>query len=252
MKPRRSLAFIAGSGMDPLAQAMTVERETRFDEIAGVGACRVEGHTGRVLEGTIGGGAWVLVMGRRHVYEGDPAAVAHLIEWLAGRGATDLVMASAAGALHGGLVAGDLMVARDIVDFQNRDHLARRVAGSAMRATSAERLLIDGGLSAAIEHAATRARVACHRGTIVCGVGPAYETHAEVRALQEWGDAATMSSAPELAAASRLGVRAAAVAVITNPCTGIASARPSHAEVLEVGRRMAAGLASVIAQLVVE
>jgi purine-nucleoside phosphorylase len=248
---KRSLAFIAGSGMDPIATAMTVQRVTRFDQIAGVGAPGVEGHTGRVLEGTIGGGECTLVMGRRHVYEGAPAAVAHLVEWLAERGVTDLVMASAAGALHSGLAAGDLVVAHDIVDFQNRERLVR-LAGSTTRGVSAERLLIDGGLAAAIERAATNARVSWQRGVIVCGVGPAYETQAEVRALQEWGDAATMSSAPELAAASRLGVRAAAVAVITNPCTGIASARPSHTEVLEAGRKMAAGLAGVIRQLIIE
>ncbi len=248
----RSLAFIAGSGMDPLARAMTVRRETRFDDIPGVGACGVEGHSGRVLEGTVGGGECTLVMGRRHVYEGDPVAVAKLIEWLAERGVTDLVMASAAGALHRGLAAGDLVVARDIVDFQNRERLARRVAGSAMRPTSTEQLRIDRGLAAAIERAATRARVAFYRGTIVCGVGPAYETRAEVRAFQGWGDVATMSSAPELAAASRLGVRAAAIALVTNPCTGVASARPSHTEVLEAGRRMTAGLADMLRQLVSE
>lgn len=248
----RRFAFIAGSGMDPVASAMTTQREIRFDEIAGVGACGVEGHTGRVLEGTIGGRACTLVMGRRHVYEGDPAAVAHLVEWLVASGVTDLVMASAAGALHRRLGAGDLVVARDVIDLQNREHLVR-VAGSASAGNvNAERLGIHRGLAGEVERAATAARVSWQRGTIVCGVGPAYETKAEVRMLQDWGDVATMSSAPELASASRLGIRAAAVALVTNPCTGVASARPNHQEVLEVGRRMAVGLVSVFEQLIAQ
>jgi 5'-methylthioadenosine phosphorylase len=86
----------------------------------------------------------------------------------------------------------------------------------------------------------------------VCGIGPAYETSAEVRVFQQWGDAATMSAAPELVAASRVGLRAAAIAVVTNPCTGVASAKPNHAEVLEAGRRMATGLAGLVSQLVAE
>jgi inosine/guanosine/xanthosine phosphorylase family protein len=246
-------AFIAGSGMDPVAHAMTIGREIRFDDIAGVGACGVEGHTGRVLEGSIAGCLCTLVMGRRHVYEGDPSAVAHLVEWLAASGVTDLVMASAAGALHRRLDAGDLVVARDVIDLQNRDLLARRDEPSTGASTiHAERLRIDRGLSAAIERAATAARVSWQRGTIVCGVGPAYETKAEVRMLQDWGDVATMSSAPELAAASRLGIRAAAIALVTNPCTGVASSRPNHQEVLEVGRTMAGGLAAVLEQLITE
>lgn len=248
----RRFAFIAGSGMDPVARALTTQREIRFDAIPGVGACGVEGHTGRVLEGTLAGRACTLMMGRRHVYEGDPAAVAHLVEWLAASGVTDLVMASAAGALHRRLDAGDLVVARDVVDFQNREHLVR-VAGSASAGNvNAERLRIHRGLAGEIERAATAARLPWQRGTIVCGVGPAYETSAEVRALQDWGDVATMSSAPELAAASRLGMRAAAIALVTNPCTGIASARPNHHEVLEVGRQVAGGLAALLEQLVSE
>ena len=246
----RRFAFIAGSGMDPVARAMTIGREIRFDDIAGVGACGVEGHTGRVLEGTIAGRACTLVMGRRHVYEGDPAAVAHLVEWLAASGVTDLVMASAAGALHRRLDAGDVVVARDIVDLQNREYLARR--GNTVGASVGESLRIDPELASAVERAATAARVPWQRGTIVCGVGPAYETKAEVRMLQDWGDVATMSSAPELAAASRLGIRAAAIALVTNPCTGVASSRPNHQEVLEVGRRMAVGLVSVFEQLIAQ
>jgi purine nucleoside phosphorylase len=66
------------------------------------------------------------------------------------------------------------------------------------------------------------------------------------------GDAATMSGAPELAAANAAGIRAAAVALITNPCTGIAAAVPNHAEVLRVGRETSSKLAHLIRQLIVE
>ena len=230
---------------------ISVRREVHFDDIEGVGRCGVEGHAGRVLEGTVEGYPCTLVMGRRHVYEGDPSTVARLIEWLANRGVTDLVLTSAAGALHRRLEPGDLVVVRDVIDMQNRDRLARRQPGAAV--TVGERLSIDRGLSAAIERAATAARVPWQRGTMVCGVGPAYETEAEVRVFQQWGgDVATMSAAPELAAASRLGVCAAAVALVTNPCTGVAAARPNHPEVLEAGARAAAGLVAVVSQLVVD
>jgi len=247
----RRYAFIAGSGMDPLAAAMTTRRETRFDRMPGVGACGVEGHTGRVLEGTIDGRECTLVMGRRHVYEGDPAAVASLVEWLAASGVTDLVMASAAGGLHRRLETGDFVIARDVIDLQNRELVARRVSGAVVTA-SEHRLRIDAPLASGVERAATAARVVWQRGTIVCGVGPAYETPAEVRALQDWGDAATMSAAPELVAAHRFGLRAAAIALITNPCTGVASSRPNHHEVLEAGRRLTGGLVELIRQLIAE
>jgi purine nucleoside phosphorylase len=249
----RHFAFIAGSGMEAVARVVKPRRTVRFDEIEGVGACGVVGHAGRVLTGylseAVAGASnrreCTLVMGRRHAYEGDPAAPARLVEWLAHAGVTDLVIASAAGSLNRRLVPGDIVIARDVIDVQNRrDSETRRGAQSSQ-------LRIDRALASAIESAATHVGVAWQRGTILCGIGPAYETTAEVLAFQFWGgDVATMSGAPELAAASRLGIRAAAIALVTNPCTGIAAAKPNHAEVLAAGEKASGRLVAVIRQLV--
>ena len=214
-----------------------VREETPFDAIDGVGACAIQGHSGCVIEGTVGAHDCTLVMGRRHVYENEAVAVDALIAWLAGRGVTDLVTTSAAGALHSRLHAGDVVIARDVIDFQNRKPERRRIG-------------LDRTLTDEVEFAATRAGVLWLRGTILCGTGPAYETPAEVRALQDYGDAATMSGVPELAAATRHGVRMAAIALITNPCTGVSNSRPNHLEVLEAGRKAAVGVAGIVAQLV--
>jgi purine-nucleoside phosphorylase len=245
----KHIAFIAGSGMDTVARVLAARRTVRFDEIEGVGACGVVGHSGRVLIGTVEGAGdgreCTLVMGRRHAYEGDASAPARLVEWLAQTGVTDLVIASAAGALNRRLEPGDVVIARDVIDIQNRgahENHARSRACS-------ERLRIHRGLAEAVERAATQAGVAWQRGTILCGIGPAYETSAEVLAFQGWGgDVATMSGAPELAAASRLAIRAAAIALVTNPCTGIAAAKPNHKEVLAAGERASGRLAAIIRQ----
>jgi purine nucleoside phosphorylase len=246
--------------MGSLAGVIHAARVTRFDEIEGVGACGVGGHAGEVREGKVGPRDGVVVLGRRHVYEGAADSVLRLVAWLAGRGVTDLVVTSAAGALHRGLVAGELVVVRDLCDRQNRPSLIRVEAGRAGGPVTPERASVanartrlDRNLTASLERAATCARVAWQRGTLVCGAGPAYETLAEVRAYQEsHGDVATMSGAPEIAAANRVGMRAAALAVVTNPCTGVAAAVPNHREVLEVGARAAGHVAEVIMQLFVE
>ncbi len=234
------LGVIAGSGMGALVRAMTIRATTSFADIDGVGPCGVDGHAGEVHDGTMGGRDCVLVVGRRHGYEGEAEAMHALVGSLAGRGVTDLLVMSAAGALHPGLHPGDLVVVHTLLDRQNR------------RPTPGERLGVDPDLTAAVERAASRARVPCHRGTVVCGIGPAYETRSEVTALQAaGGDVATMSAAPELAAAASHAVRAAILALVTNPCTGIASATPNHAEVLREGERASARLAGLIRELVV-
>jgi inosine/guanosine/xanthosine phosphorylase family protein len=243
----RRLAVIAGSGMGPLAGVIETRTVTPFADIEGVGACGVDGHAGEVREGTVAGRECLLVLGRRHGYEGAFEAVGRLVAHLAGLGATDLLVTSAAGALSTTLHPGDLMVFRDLVDRQNR-----RPAGPVAGFPAAPPRL-DAGLTAAVERAARTCGVALHRGTGVCGLGPAYETVAEVTSLQfAAGDVATMSGAPEIAAAAACGLRVAAVALVTNPCTGVALAAPSHAEVLRVGRETSAGLARLVRQLIME
>lgn len=238
----RRLAVIAGSGMGPLADIIQAETVTPFDAIEGVGACGVEGHAGEVREGTVAGRESLLVLGRRHGYEDAFPAVERLVAFLARRGVSDLLVTSAAGALTTTLEPGDLMVVRDLVDRQNR-----RPRGGEARAR------LDAGLTGAVERAARSAGVGIHRGTGVSCLGPAYETAAEVEALQfAGGDVATMSGAPEIAAAAAHGIRAAAVALVTNPCTGIALAAPSHADVLRVGRAASRGLARLVMQLIIE
>ena len=227
--------------MGPLADVLATRAVTPFAAIDGVGACGVEGHAGEVREGTVDGRPCLLVLGRRHGYEGAFPAVARLMAFLAGRGATDLLVTSAAGALRTTLFPGDLMVAHDLIDRQNQRPGAENL-----------RPRLDRNLTAAVEYAAMAAGVAVHRGTLVCCAGPAYETVAEVGVLQAAGDVATMSGAPEVAAAAACGIRAAAVAMVTNPCTGIASAVPSHEEVLRVGRGASGGLAALMRQLVIK
>lgn len=249
------LAVIAGSGMGALADLLPASGAVPFDALDGVGACTVHGHAGEIREGRIGGRECLLVLGRRHVYEGEPDRVEHLVAHVARRGAGALLVTSAAGALHRGLHPGELVVVRDLVDRQNRELLSRRAAAGSAKPGAAHPghrgMTLDPALTRRVERAATTARVAWHRGTLVCGSGPPYETVAEVGALQRaGGDVATMSAAPEVVMANRLGLPVAVVALVTNPCTGVESARPRHDEVLAVGSQAARDLGALLVQLI--
>jgi purine-nucleoside phosphorylase len=242
--PAVKLAVIAGSGMGALARAFPAGDRVSFGAIEGVGACTVEGHAGEVRETVVDGCSCLLVLGRRHLYEEGGDAMERLLEYVAARGATHLLVTSAAGALDGRLDPGDIVVVRDLIDRQNRR--GRRIAG-------VSRPCPDAALALALERAATRAGVRWQRGTLVCGSGPAYETAAEVRSLQlAAAHVATMSAALELGAACRLGIPTAVAAVVTNPGTGIAAASLSHHEVLERGGRAAGDVARIVRKLIVE
>lgn len=248
-----SLAVIAGSGLGGLAEAMAARRVIPFATLDGVGECTVAGHAGEIRVGDIEGRSCLLVLGRRHVYEGDPYRVERLIEHLAAEGASALLVTSAAGSLRRALRAGELVVVRDLIDRQNCAVVASRrgLVGCRARGSPPSRLRVDPVLTAGLERAALAAGVPCQPGTLVCGSGPPYETVAEVGSLQvAGGDVATMSAAPEVAAANRLGLPVAVLAVVTNPCTGVEASAPSHREVLEAGARASHALAGLIRQFI--
>ena len=238
-----SLAIIAGSGLGDLSRILEVERATSFADIPGVGAAGVAGHAGKIVTGTVDGRACQLVLGRKHFYEGDPRPIEHLIGHLANEGATTLLVTSAVGSLRRTLKTGELVVVRDIIDQQNRP-------AAQMRASRA--ITVDPTATRRFEQAATDARVAWQPGVMFCASGPLYETPAEVEYQQCAGaDVAAMSGAPEVTCANRLGLPVVAVAVVTNPCTGIDSAVPTHPEVLEASARAARDLALVVRQFIV-
>lgn len=237
---------MAGSGLAGLASLLHVEETIPFEKIPGVGAAGVAGHAGEVLAGTMDGHACQLVLGRRHFYEGEPRAIARLIDFVVERGATSLLVTSAAGGLKRELCAGDLVVIHDFIDLQNR-----RVLVSRERARSSRGIKIHPRLTRLFEKAATDARVPWHRGVSVCTSGPTYESPIDVEFLQYAGGiVATMSGAPEVTHANVIGLPAAAVAVVTNPCTGINASVPVHTEVLAASGRATQGLARVLRQFI--
>lgn len=241
-----SLAVIAGSGLAGLASVLQVEATIPFEKIPGVNKAMVAGHAGEVLAGTIDGHACQLVLGRRHFYEGEPHAIARLIDFVAERGATSLLVTSAAGGLKRELCPGDLVVIHDFIDLQNR-----RIRVSREQAACSRGIQIHAPLTRRFEEAATGACVVWHRGVSVCTSGPTYESPMDVEFLQYTdGIVATMSGAPEVTHANAIGLPVAAVAVVTNPCTGINASVPVHTEVLAASGRATQGLARVLRQFV--
>ena len=81
---------------------------------------------------------------------------------------------------------------------------------------------------------ATSIGVEIKNGTYLYVTGPNYETKAEILAFRKLGgDVVGMSTAPELMAASNLGVKTTAISLITNAATGITDQKLDHAEVNE-------------------
>jgi purine-nucleoside phosphorylase len=90
-----------------------------------------------------------------------------------------------------------------------------------------------------------------HEGVYAWVNGPEYETPAEVCMLRELGaDAVGMSTVPEAIQARALGMRVLALSCLTNYGAGLSGQPLHHEEVIEVGKRAAQELSSLLEKVI--
>jgi purine-nucleoside phosphorylase len=220
------LGLILGSGLGHLADAVD-GAAIDYAELPGFPPAGVSGHRPRLVVGDLEGVRVAVLGGRAHYYEaGDPAAMRTPLETLRGLGAETLLLTNAAGSLRPDLAPGDLMLLADHIDFSGRNPLI----GEPTDARFVNMVdAYDPGRRAALAAAATAEGVALPEGVYAWCSGPSFETSAEIRALRGLGaDAVGMSTVPEVILARFLGLRVAAISVITNMGAGLSDEAISH------------------------
>jgi purine-nucleoside phosphorylase len=228
------MALVLGTGLGSIADEIEQPVVVPYSELPGFPAGQVSGHAGRLVVGRIGHSRIAVMQGRAHYYEtGNPAAMATPLETLAVLGAKILLLTNSAGSLHADWHPGSLAVIGDHINFSGANPL--------IGASSDDRFVpLGDAYDTELRRRLHRAGAASGTGPLHEGVymwfsGPSFETPAEIRAAKLLGaDLVGMSTVPEVILARRLGLRVAALSVITNFGTGIAGGNPSHTETKQV------------------
>ncbi|MEX0662189.1 MAG: purine-nucleoside phosphorylase [Balneolaceae bacterium] len=216
-------AIILGSGLGSFSDVIEDAMRIPYDDIPEFPTTSVQGHNGELIFGRVSGKSVLAFSGRFHHYEGHEFSKAVLPVHLAKQFNVDkIIISNAAGSINENFKVGDLMVIDDIV---RPFHSIAAFPGEKFRynhypvADKVRKLAADIGLEV-------------QRGSYLFAKGPNYETKAEIRAFRVLGaDVIGMSTAPELMEASRLGVQAAAVTMVTNMAAGVTKQKLDHSEV---------------------
>ena len=225
-------ALILGTGSGLLAERITQPKVLSFEEVPHFPRATAPGHAGRLVCGELAGLRVLVMQGRCHLYEGFsieqvafPIRVAHRL------GARLLVMTNAAGGLNPKFRTGEIMVVTDHIDLTFRRPGTRTIGNSSGETVALDRpifgtrTLYDVSLADDALAKARRLDIAAHAGVYVGVTGPNYETRSEYRFLRRIGaDAVGMSTVWEALVAAQLGMRVAALSIITN------MAQPERAE----------------------
>jgi purine-nucleoside phosphorylase len=228
-------AIILGSGLAGCFDAGALE------PIGSIEGTSVAGHCGELALWRVGERAHLVALGRRHVYEGvAPEELVRTVAIAARHGARHLIVTNAAGGLSPRLRVGDIMLMTGL----NAILLAHRMpllrfGGPPRRSKDVGGPFERERLDAVADEALARG-MRLRQGTYAAVLGPSYETRAEIGMLRRMGaDAVGMSTAPEYAAAARLGLTVTGLSLITNTLSDTARLRLDHAEVVDAGARAA-------------
>lgn len=216
-------AIILGSGLGDFTNRIQESTVIPYSDIANMPVTSVRGHIGKLIIGSVKGSQVMAFAGRFHHYEGFSFEQTAIPVYLAkALGVNKLIVSNAAGAVNTSFSVGDLMVIEDVI----RNNLA--ISPSTQhRHRYLHHQWVD-----RIRTLASEIGIVTQQGTYFYVTGPNYETKAEIRAFRTMGaDAIGMSTAPELFEAARLGLKSAAVSLITNMASGVNPGKLDHEEV---------------------
>jgi purine-nucleoside phosphorylase len=257
-KAEPRLAIILGSGLGNFATQVEDATTIDYGEIPGWPVSTVEGHSGKLVLGTIGGVNVVVMQGRAHAYEGySMNEVTFPMRVLGLLGCTSLIVTNAAGGINKSYGEGTLVTISDHINLTGTNAaLGRNERRFGLRKGSGQRFFdMTAAYSPklrALAHAeAERQGISLPEGVYLAVLGPSYETPAEIRAFRVLGaDLVGMSTVHEVIVARHMGVEVLGISLVTNMAAGVLDQAINHAEVMEIGRRVEGQFTSLVKALV--
>ncbi|PCD77784.1 purine-nucleoside phosphorylase [Pseudothioclava arenosa] len=221
-----AIGLVLGSGLGHLAEEVEGVA-IPYSDLPGFPHAGVSGHNPKLVIGDLEGVRVAVFGGRVHYYEhGNPAEMRLPLEILRELGCGQLLLTNAAGSLRPDIPPGGLMLLNDHIAFAGTNPLIGEPSDARfVPLTEAH----DAEMRAGLRTAAEAVNEPLPEGVYCWFSGPSFETPAEIRAARILGaDAVGMSTVPEVILARFLGLRVAAVSVITNMGAGLADEQISH------------------------
>lgn len=250
--PKPTIGIVLGSGLGNFINEIKVEKEVPYQEIPVFPVSTVEGHSGKLVFGTIAGKNVVAMAGRFHYYEGyTPQGVVYPIRVMKKLGVETLLLSNAAGAVNPDFKVGDIMAIRDHVSFftpnpligKNIDELGPRFPDMS---EPYKRELIKRAREIAAKN-----NFDLKEGVYVAVTGPTFETRAEYQLIKVLGgDVVGMSTVQENIVANHMGMQVFAVSVVTDLGIREDDNVITHEEVLQAAREAEPKLAVLFRELI--
>ena len=210
-------AIVLGTGLGQLASEITDTYEFQYNEIPNMPVSTVEGHSGKLIFGKLGGKDIMAMQGRFHFYEGySMKEVTFPVRVMYELGIKTLFVSNAAGGMNPEFKIGDLMIINDHINFFPEHPLNGKNFPTGPRFPDMHETY-DHELIALADKIAEEKNIKVVHGIYVGVQGPTFETPAEYRMYHILGgDAVGMSTVSEVIVAHHCGIKTFGISIITD------------------------------------
>lgn len=249
---RPTTAIILGTGLGRLAEEIDVIESFEYKDIPNFPISTVEGHTGRLIFGRLGGKEVLAMQGRFHYYEGyDMKQVTFPVRVMYELGIKTLFVSNAAGGMDPAFEIGDIMLIRDHINLFPEHPLRGKNIPTGPRFPDMS-AAYDPDLLALAHEIADEHGIKVHEGVYVGVSGPTFETPAEYKMYRILGgDAVGMSTVPEVIVAHHCGIRVFGISIITDIGVEGKIVEVSHEEVQKAANTVQPVMAEIMREIIV-
>lgn len=210
-------AIILGTGLGSLINDISEKYEISYQDIPNFPVSTVEGHSGKLIFGKLGGKDIMAMQGRFHYYEGySMKEVTFPVRVMRELGIETLFVSNASGGTNPGFSIGDLMIITDHINYFPEHPLRGRNIPYGPRFPDMSEAYSKELITKARE-IACELDIKVQEGVYLGTQGPTYETPSEYKMFRILGaDAVGMSTVPEVIVANHCGIKVFGMSVITD------------------------------------
>ena len=245
-------AIILGTGLGSLVDFIEDKQYIKYSDIPNFPVSTVEGHSGNLIFGTLGGKRVIAMQGRFHYYEGyDMKQVTFPVRVFKALGVDTLFVSNAAGGMNKEFKVGDVMIITDQINLFPENPLRGKNLNELGPRFPALTEPYNHRLIALADEIAAEKGIRVMHGVYVGTTGPTFETPAEYEYFRIiGGDAVGMSTVPEVIVARHGDMRVFGVSVITDLGGKDITEVPSHEEVQLAAEKAQPNVVAIISELV--
>lgn len=246
------IGIVLGSGLGDFVKEIETHHAIAYTDIPHFPVSTVQGHSGKLIFGSIAGKPIIAMAGRFHFYEGYAAEdVIFPIRVLKFLGVETIFLSNAAGGVNTGFRVGDLMVIKDHISFATKNPLIGKnderfgPRFPDMSEPYSKQLIKKA------KNIAQQNSIDLKEGVYFGVTGPTFETHAEYKLVHILGgDAVGMSTVQEVIVARHMGMNVFAMSVITDIGIRDDNNVITHEEVLQAAKEAEPKFSTIFRELI--